>query len=204
MNSNQIDGSMHNSNELDQMYQMIRENRMAMYSSPRRYYNRDGSKGSALKFLFFIEAIIFFMLCLSASVAFGQSSPSADHSIVKAETTVQPNISNYQAVYNSGKIFLSWTTYNEPDDCIYIIERSEGNTVFQSVGVKEGIGSELELFYSWVDQTPPPGYAYYRIKKITKDGQQMYSSISSVINQGSSYNENVNFVKGGIADEGQK
>lgn len=204
MNSNYMDGSMQNSEELDQMYQLIRENRLAMYSSPRRYYNRDGNKGSALKFLFFVEAIIFFMLCLSASAAFGQSSPSASQNIIAVQNAVQPNISNYQAVYNSGKIFLSWTTYNEPDDCIYIIERSEGNTVFQSVGVKEGIGSELELFYSWVDQTPPAGYAYYRIKKITKDGQQMYSSISSVINQGSSYNENVNFVKTSIADEGQK
>lgn len=41
-------------------YKMVRENRFAMYSKPRRYYNRDGIKGSAIKFLFFVQAIIFF------------------------------------------------------------------------------------------------------------------------------------------------
>ena len=31
-------------------YNLIRENRMMMYSNPKRYYNRDGQNGSAFRF----------------------------------------------------------------------------------------------------------------------------------------------------------
>ena len=98
------------------------------------------------------------------------------------------NIYNYNSIYNSGKVFVSWTSKNEPEDCVYIVERSENGKDFASVGVKEGIGAEIELYYSWIDQTPPAGFSYYRVKKITKEGNQLYSSVNSVINQSSNFN----------------
>ena len=67
---------------------------------------------------------------------------------------------------------------------------------FESVGVKEGIGTNVELFYSWMDQTPPAGFAYYRVKKITRDGTQFYSATNTVINQGSSFNPKTNYAQG--------
>ena len=60
--------------ETQDLYKMIKENRMAMYSSPKRYYNRDGQNGSTFKFLFLIEAIAFLMMILSASSGFAQQN----------------------------------------------------------------------------------------------------------------------------------
>ena len=36
-------------NKQIEFYKMVKQNRMALYSKPRRYYNRDGIKGSAIK-----------------------------------------------------------------------------------------------------------------------------------------------------------
>ncbi|MEO5572008.1 MAG: hypothetical protein ABIT08_09620 [Bacteroidia bacterium] len=172
--------------ESQDFYKMIKENRLAMYSSPKRYYNREGKNGSAFKFLFLIEAIVFILMALSVTSGFAQNNP--DQMLLASATANPGTIENYTTVYNSGKIFLNWTSKQEPADCIYIIERSGDAREFQSVGVKEGIGTSIELFYSWMDETPPEGFAYYRVKKIAKDGTQYYSQVNAVINQGSSYN----------------
>jgi hypothetical protein len=185
--------------ESQDFYKMIKENRFAMYSSPKRYYNRDGQNGSAFKFLFLVEAIVFILLTLTVTSGFAQES-NASQMLLASTTTNQGTISNYTAVYNSGKVFLNWTAKNEPADCIYIIERSGDARDFQSVGVKEGIGTAIELFYSWMDETPPAGFAYYRVKKIAKDGTQFYSQVNAVINQGSSYNPKTNYAQKGRTD----
>lgn len=173
-------------------YNAIRENRMLMYSKPRRYFNRDEQQGSAFRFLFLVEALVFLLLMAAAGNSVAQTvSNTAPVFADNAEQNL--NIYNYNTVYNSGKVFVSWTSKNEPEDCLYVVERSGDGKEFQSVGVKEGIGSEIELYYSWIDQTPPAGFAYYRVKKITKEGTQMYSAVNAVINQATNFN---NFAQG--------
>lgn len=170
-----------------ELYKAIRENRMLMYSSPKRYYNRDGNQGSAFKYLFLIEAICFLLLMAAAGTAVAQT-PQASPMVAAVREQKEVNIHNYQAVYNTGKVFVSWTSKNETEDCIYIVERSSDGARFESVGVKEGIGADIELYYSWIDQIPPAGFAYYRVKKITKEGQQLYSSVNTIINQSTNFN----------------
>ncbi len=169
-----------------EFYKMVRENRYAMYSKPRRYYNRDGMQGSALKFLFFVQAIIFFLMMITIRPAQGQANSNGN--MLAAASPNSSNIYNYTTTYNSGKVFLNWTAKNETADCIYIVERSSDGKGYESVGIKEGIGTPVELFYSWMDQTPPAGYAFYRVKKIAKDGTQYYSAVNAIINQGESIN----------------
>ena len=186
---------MKTNNESMENYDLIRENRMMMYSNPKRYYNRDGQNGSTFKFLFLIEAIAFILMLVSAGSGLAQQTDPTQM-LLASNTTNVGSISNYTTVYNSGKVFLNWTAKNEPADCIYIVERSADGREYQSVGVKEGIGTAIELFYSWMDETPPDGFAYYRVKKIAKDGTQFYSSVNAVINQGSSYNPKTNYAQG--------
>jgi hypothetical protein len=172
-----------------EFYKMVRENRLTMYSKPRRYYNRDGIQGSAIKFLFFVQAIIFFLMMISVKSATGQAA--GDQQMLMADASQSgANIFNYTTIYNSGKVFLNWTARNESADCIYLVERSTDGRVYESVGIKEGIGTAVVLFYSWMDQEPPVGYAFYRVKKIAKDGTQYYSSTNAVINQGASDKSN--------------
>ena len=191
------DLNMTTQNESMEFYQFIKNNRMTMYSKPRRYYNRDGQQGSAFKFLFLVEVMVFFMLICSAGQMMAQERQSAP--MVQASQQVT-SIFNYTTVYNSGKVFLNWTAKDEAADCIYIVERSGDGRQFESVGVKEGIGTQVELFYSWMDHTPPSGFAYYRVKKIAKDGTQFYSATNTIINQGSSFNPKSNYAQGSAVD----
>ena len=185
---------MTHTNETQELYSMMRQNRYAMYSKPRRYYNRDGQNGSAFKFLFLVEAIVFILMMATAGSTMAQQ-PSNSTMMMAGNEQTGTSIMNYSTVYNSGKVFINWTAKDEPADCIYVVERSSNDKEYTSVGVKEGIGSDIELFYSWVDQTPPSGYVYYRIKKITKDGTQSFSASSAIINQGSSFNNKANYAK---------
>ena len=181
--------------ESQEFYSMIRENRYAMYSKPRRYYNRDGQNGSTFKFLFLVEAIVFLLIITMAGTSFAQQPANATMMLAGTDMQNGNSIMNYSTVYNSGKVFINWTAKNEPTDCIYVVERSPNDKEYTSVGVKEGIGSEIELFYSWVDQAPPAGYVYYRIKKITKEGTQSFSASNAIINQGSSFNTKANYAQ---------
>ncbi len=182
--------------ESTEAYRSIQENRMLMYNKPYRYFNRERSRGTALRFLFLVLATAFLLVAAVAGTGWAQEN-AADNKLVLADNSHNPGtIQNYTTVYNSGKVFLNWTARNEPSDCIYIIERSQDGKEFTSVGIKEGIGTEIELFYSWMDDTPPEGFAYYRVKKITRDGTQFYSASNPVINMGSSYNPKVNYARG--------
>ena len=183
-------------------YKLVRQNRFAMYSKPRRYYNRDGIKGSAIKFLFFVQAIIFFLMMICAQSAIGQMAPASNSLL--ADANVNGTIANYTTIYNSGKVFLNWTAKNESADCLYIVERSVDGKIYESVGIKEGLGTAVELFYSWMDQTPPNGYAFYRVKKIARDGSQYYSATNTVINLDSSYDPKSNYASDKKPDEQRK
>lgn len=192
-------------NTAEQMdfYKIVRENRIALYSKPRRYYNRDGIKGSAIKFLFFVQAIIFFLMLVTVRNAMGQQA-GAQPIMTSNVAQNGSNIYNYTTTYNSGKVFLNWTAKNETADCIYIIERSGDGKKYDAVGIKEGVGTNVELFYSWLDNEPPAGFSFYRVKKITKDGNQYYSSVNSVINQGSSFSAKQNYASGQNTDKIKK
>ncbi len=179
-----------------EFYNMINENRMLLYSKPYRYYNRERKAGPSYRFLFFVYVVAFLLFGLAATNSWAQQNINASKMLLANNDLPTGTIQNYTTVYNSGKVFLNWTAKNEPADCIYIVERSQDGKDFNSVGIKEGIGTEIELFYSWMDDTPPDGFAYYRVKKITRDGTQFYSAINPVINMGSSYNPKVNYAQG--------
>jgi len=172
----------------NEFYQQVRDNRMWMYAKPNRYYNREDQNGSAFRFLFLVEMVVFLLLMAAAGTGLAQSTIAGEkQDFAPASNMAGLNIHNYNTVYNEGKVFVSWTSKNETEDCLYIVERSGDGNQFESVGVKEGIGARIELYYSWVDKNPPAGFAYYRVKKITREGEQLYSSVSSVINQSTNF-----------------
>ncbi len=150
-------------------------------------------KNSIAKFLNG-SLIAFVVTVASLGTAAGQQASS--NPLVQSGLHNTANINNYTAVYNSGKVFVNWTAKNESNDCIYIVERSADGSNFESVGVKEGVASDMELFYSWMDNTPPSGFAYYRVKKITHDGLQLFSATGTILNQGSSFDNKSNYAKG--------
>ena len=108
------------SNESMENYEMIKQYRMMMYSSPKRYYNREGKDGSAFRFLFLVEIVVFLLLVAATGGAMAQTKENGQMAMAAIEQQ-ELNIHSYQAIYNTGKVFVSWTSKNEQEDCIYIV-----------------------------------------------------------------------------------
>jgi hypothetical protein len=124
------------------------------------------SKASSTRlFVYAFELVLLYILVFAAMSAMAQEPAVAVKEPGKLEFVKE------SIVYNTGKVYLNWVAKGNSNDCIYVIERSADGNEFEPVGLKEGIGSPLELLYSWVDSKPINGTAHYRIKQIDGDGK---------------------------------
>lgn len=122
-------------------------------------------KTASNKFIVYaLELVFLFVLVFATVSTFAQTPATAANEPGKLEFTKQT------VVYNSGKIYLNWIAKSNSIDCIYVVERSQDGIEFEPVGLKEGIGSPIELLYSWVDTKPSNGKVQYRVKQINNDG----------------------------------
>lgn len=74
-----------------------------------------------------------------------------------------------------GKVQLEWITAAEYNTSHFIVERSEGNGNFTTIGNVAAKGENGENSYSFTDKFPLEGQAIYRIKQVDTDGQFDYS-----------------------------
>jgi hypothetical protein len=122
--------------------------------------------------MYALELIILYVLVFAAMSTFAQEPAKAIQEPGKLEF-VKQNI-----VFNSGKVYLNWVAQANATDCIYVIERSTDDHEYEPIGLKEGIGSPLELLYSWVDTKPVAGVSHYRIKQIDSEGRLVAQAAS--------------------------
>jgi hypothetical protein len=115
-------------------------------------------------FVYALELVLLYVLVFAAVSAFAQEPAKAGKETGKLEFVKET------MVFNSGKVYINWVAKSNSDDCIYVIERSVDGVEYEPVGLKEGIGSPLELLYSWVDSKPVSGSVQYRIKQINNEG----------------------------------
>jgi hypothetical protein len=118
------------------------------------------------------ETAILFLLLLGATTLFAQTAET------KAKDSNTLEFVKQSMVFNSGKVYLNWVIPANSNDCVYVIERSVDGDEFEPVGLKEGIGSPIELLYSWIDNQPREGESFYRIKQINMEGKLMAKSDS--------------------------
>lgn len=124
------------------------------------------TKASSKKlFVYALELVLLYLLVFATMSALAQEPAVATQQPGKLQFVKE------SIVYNSGKVYLNWVAKGNSNDCIYVIERSADGVEFEPVGLKEGIGSPLELLYSWVDTKPVAGNCQYRIKQIDNDGK---------------------------------
>jgi hypothetical protein len=124
------------------------------------------SKASTNKlFMYSLELVLLYVLVFAAMSVLAQEPAVAVKQPGKLEFVKQT------IVYNTGKVYLNWVAKSNSNDCIYVIERSTDGQEYEPVGLKEGIGSPLELLYSWVDAKPIAGNTQYRIKQIDIEGK---------------------------------
>jgi hypothetical protein len=122
--------------------------------------------------MYALESLIVFLMLFGAMSAFAQST---------TEST-KLDLAKQSVVFNSGKVYLNWVTKVNSSDCVYVIERSVDGDEYEPVGLKEGIGSPIELLYSWIDNSPKEGESFYRIKQINMEGKLMAQSTDMDMN----------------------
>jgi hypothetical protein len=122
--------------------------------------------------MYALEALIVFLMLFGAMNVFAQSTTDSKSLQLVKQT----------AVFNSGKVYLNWITPSNSSDCVYVIERSVDGDEYEPVGLKEGIGSPIELLYSWIDNSPKEGESFYRIKQVNMEGKLMAQSSNMNMN----------------------
>jgi hypothetical protein len=92
------------------------------------------------------------------------------------------NFISFSPVNVEGKVYLRWMVRNDRKDGVYIVERSNDGTNFESLGFKDRVGSDknIKLFYSWIDVAPPAEEAHYRIMQVGVDRTYTYSDVVRV------------------------
>lgn len=77
------------------------------------------------------------------------------------------------------KIVISWTTHSEANNHHFVVERSEGNGVFENITTVGGKGTtNLTNNYTVDDRNVKAGVVYqYRIRQVDVDGRSSFSKI---------------------------
>ena len=103
----------------------------------------------------------------------------------RPETTTPVTLLNFtvQRVKKINKI--SWSTSQEINSKIFIIERSNNGRNFSAIGQIAATGnSYTTINYSFTDNAPAKGINYYRLKQVDIDNTAKYSAIRNVRNEG--------------------
>ncbi|MFP5039881.1 T9SS type A sorting domain-containing protein [Parasediminibacterium sp. JCM 36343] len=82
---------------------------------------------------------------------------------------------------NNG-VVTQWQTANETNAAYFVIERSSNGSSFTALGKVAAAGNSSSMLnYSYIDNNPLQGTAYYRLQMVDKDGSIAYSNIVSVL-----------------------
>jgi hypothetical protein len=103
----------------------------------------------------------------------------------EAQPLVKDSVNNFLSfapVFAEGKTYLRWLVENDAKDGVFIIERSADGEEFEALGFKDRVGTDkkVNLFYSYVDEAPPTGFAHYRIMQVGTDRTYNFSSVVKV------------------------
>ncbi len=95
------------------------------------------------------------------------------------------NLLSFEAVKQTKKVLLQWTTSNEVNTDKFIVERSGDGRNYIAIGNVTANNSSGISNYSLTDTKPVDGLNYYRLKMFNRDGTFKYSPVRKV-NFGSS------------------
>jgi hypothetical protein len=104
-------------------------------------------------------------------------------SCAAALTALPVELLYFHAKAAESRVELTWATNSEKNNAYFGIERSANGHTYEEVGRVDGAGnSRQQKTYSFVDNAPLPGLAYYRLKQLDTDGTFTYSKIAAVEN----------------------
>jgi hypothetical protein len=88
---------------------------------------------------------------------------------------------SFRAANENRKVVLNWSTGSEKNSSYFAVERSPDALNFEEIAQVKAAGSSAKrLNYTYSDDQPLSGTAYYRLKQADADGSFKYSSIEAV------------------------
>lgn len=87
----------------------------------------------------------------------------------------------FNAIANSGIVYLDWQTATEIDNDFFIVQRSINGRNWESILRLDGVGNSSTVqYYEAIDHLPHLGQSYYRLQQTDIDGQIGYSAIRPI------------------------
>lgn len=124
------------------------------------------------KSFFTLFTILFFLFMLPSTPA-----QSKDGWGIFKKKTLSPAITTVSAQSEHNYVNVKWVTRNQCIDGTYLIERSTDGETFEIIGLRRGVPSgpnnEMEFFF--IDNEPPAGQVYYRIRHFGNDNSEILS-----------------------------
>ncbi|MEO6253542.1 MAG: S8 family serine peptidase [Ferruginibacter sp.] len=97
-----------------------------------------------------------------------------------ANTPLPVSLVSFEAVKQTSKVLLQWTTEQELNADKYIVERSSDGINYTAIGTKTAFNNNQQNNYRLTDMQPLPGLNFYRLKMIDKDAGFRYSPIRKI------------------------
>lgn len=99
-------------------------------------------------------------------------------------TTILPiELVYFKAKMEEERAGLEWSTATEVNNAYFTIEKSSDAKTFIAIIKIPGAGNSREIKkYSYTDNAPLAGTAYYRLKQTDHDGTSVYSKVISLTN----------------------
>jgi hypothetical protein len=99
----------------------------------------------------------------------------------RVEGPLPITLAAFTATRTPQAVRCDWKTASELNNDYFAVERSADGREFTSIGTVAGRGTTAQATtYSYLDQQPLPGLAYYRLRQTDLDGTYQYSPIVAV------------------------
>ncbi|HVZ58005.1 MAG TPA: kelch repeat-containing protein [Chitinophagaceae bacterium] len=88
---------------------------------------------------------------------------------------------SFNATRASGSVLLDWTTAQEINSSLFVVEHSTDGSHYTAIGSVAAAGNTSQrTTYHFVDPKPQAGMNYYRLKLVNIDGSAEYSDVRTV------------------------
>lgn len=116
------------------------------------------------------------------AVAYGVGSANDLWRYTLTPTTVLSIANGFTAKRELQTVMLNWTANKDQNIRSFVVERSSGNGVYDSIGSVVATGMLTQnARYSFVDRAPLSGTNFYRIKQISPVGSATYTAVARVL-----------------------
>lgn len=100
---------------------------------------------------------------------------------VPCATVLPIELTSFTVELNNQQPLLRWETASEKDNARFELERSFDGETFEQIGIVNGSGTTSQPHsYSFIDNTAPAGFQYYRFKQVDYNGSYSYSPLRAI------------------------